>query len=173
VDRELNDQLLIGATAAQYNHNGSLLVFATNQGQVGIFDLHRNESLAVWSGHTEMVYGLELSSDETTVWTTAKDGRLLQSSLLRPGDEVWSGELNTGGEYFGDFAVSPDNEHILAGTDSGAVVYRIGVEGEMVKVLGIRGDSPITSVHWGSGDCGTILASSLDGAVKISTLLHQ
>ena len=71
-----------------------------------------------------MVYGLELSSDETTVWTTAKDGRLLQSSLLRPGDEVWSGELNTGGEYFGDFAVSPDNEHILAGTDSGAVVYR-------------------------------------------------
>ena len=30
-------------------------------------------------------------------------------------------------------------------------ICRIGPEGEMVKVLGIRGESPITSVHWATG----------------------
>ena len=34
------------------------------------------------------VIGLELSLDETSVWSLGREGTLLQSSLLRPGDKV-------------------------------------------------------------------------------------
>ena len=37
--------------------------------------------------------------------------------------QVWSGDLNAG-DFVADFSVAPDNEHVLAGTETGAVVYR-------------------------------------------------
>ncbi|XP_023342348.1 WD repeat-containing protein 91 [Eurytemora carolleeae] len=151
VEVELVDPALTGVSAAHFNHNGALLVFATNKGKVGIMDLNRNEILATWSGHQKGVIGLELSLDETSVWSLGREGTLLQSSLLRPGDKVWSGDVSTKDGFTGDFALSPDGEHILYGSDEGAVIYRIGdQDGEMTRVLGIRGVTPITSVHWSS-----------------------
>ena len=38
--------------------------------------------------------------------------------------KVWSGDVSTKDGFTGDFALSPDGEHILYGSDEGAVIYR-------------------------------------------------
>ena len=148
VERELD---LVGVTCAQFNHNGSLLIFSNNKGSLGILDLNRGEMLATWSPHAKGVVRLMLCADETSVWSLGRDGHLVQSSLLRPGDQLWKGEVPDGSTLAGDFALSPDSQHVLYGSDNGALVYKVGEEGEMTRVLAIHAQSPVTAVHWSTG----------------------
>jgi len=195
VETEMHDAALANLTSAVYNHNGALIIFSTNSGKVGIYDLHRHEVLATWQAHDKPIVGLQLTQDETSVWSLDKSGVLIQSSLLRPGTKLWCGEMSSlDCDLVSDFALSPTGDHVLVGSSTGALVYRMensGSDGEvgvmlhssdastlprggnLVKVLGIRAETAITTVHWTSGDCGILLAGGMDGSIKISTLLHQ
>eukprot|EP00088_Acartia_fossae_P064642 TRINITY_DN7959_c2_g1_i2.p1 TRINITY_DN7959_c2_g1~~TRINITY_DN7959_c2_g1_i2.p1 ORF type:complete len:710 (-),score=131.14 TRINITY_DN7959_c2_g1_i2:81-2210(-) len=204
VEKVLDVPEVRNLTSAVYNHNGALVIFSTSLGVVGIYDLHRNEVLASWQGHDKPIVTLQLTPDETSVWSLDKAGNFLQSSLLRPGTKLWRGTMPTMDcELVGEFALSPTGDHVLVGSATGAIVYRIDnadnegegdsalpgttglgatggltdasppKRGQLVKVLGMKAETTITTVHWSSGDCGILLAGGMDGSIKISTLLHQ
>jgi len=178
LDRDLSQPSLNPITSAQFNHNGSVLVHGGADGKLGLTDLHRGELLSTWSGHTTPISCLRLNTEETAVWSLARDGSLAHSSIIRTGNKVWSGSLGEGGERQ-EFCLSPDGDHILTGTQGGAVIYRLpkGDEdsetGQLEKVLGLRGEHPTSAVDWSAGDCGPAVTGGTDGSVKIYTLLCQ
>jgi len=180
LDRDLSQPSLNPITSAQFNHNGSVLVHGGSDGKLGLTDLNRGELLSTWSGHTTNITCIRLNRDETAVWSLGEDGSLAHSSIIRAGHKVWEGQIGveTGGERPG-FCLSPDGDHILTGTQGGAVIYRLprgegdNDQGQLEKVLGLRGEHPTSAVDWSAGDCGPAVTAGTDGAVKIYTLLCQ
>jgi len=180
LDRDLSQPSLNPITSAQFNHNGSVLVHGGSDGKLGLTDMNRGELLSTWSGHSSAITCIRLNRDETAVWSLGEDGSLAHSSIIRAGQKVWEGQLgaDAGGERPG-FCLSPDGEHILTGTQGGAVIYRLprgeedNEEGQLEKVLGLRGEHPTSAVDWSAGDCGPAVTAGTDGAVKIYTLLCQ
>jgi len=173
LDRDLSQPSLNPITCAQFNHNGSVLVHGGSDGKLGLTDLNRGELLSTWPGHSTTITCIRLNREETAVWSLAGDGSLAHSSIIRAGHKVWEGEIGVGP----GFCLSPDGEHILTGTQGGAVIYRLprGETGdtELEKVLGLRGEHPTSAVDWSAGDCGPAVTAGTDGAVKIYTLLCQ
>lgn len=179
LDRDLSQPSLNPITSAQFNHNGSVLVHGGADGKLGLTDLNRGELLSTWPGHTTNITCLRLNREETAVWSLAGDGSLAHSSIIRTGHKVWEGQLGGEGCEKPAFCLSPDGDHILTGTQSGAVIYRLPSgegetdSGQLEKVLGLRGEHPTSAVDWSAGDCGPAVTAGTDGAVKIYTLLCQ
>lgn len=179
LDRDLSQPSLNPITSAQFNHNGSVLVHGGADGKLGLTDLNRGELLSTWPGHTTTITCLRLNREETAVWSLAGDGSLAHSSIIRTGHKVWEGQLGGEGGEKPAFCLSPDGDHILTGTQSGAVIYRLPRgegetdSGQLEKVLGLRGEHPTSAVDWSAGDCGPAVTAGTDGAVKIYTLLCQ
>jgi len=179
LDRDLSQPSLNPITSAQFNHNGSVLVHGGADGKLGLTDLNRGELLSTWPGHSSTITCLRLNREETAVWSLAGDGSLAHSSIIRTGHKVWEGQLGGEGGEKPAFCLSPDGDHILTGTQSGAVIYRLPrgegetEPGQLEKVLGLRGEHPTSAVDWSAGDCGPAVTAGTDGSVKIYTLLCQ
>uniref|UniRef100_A0A665TTS3 WD repeat-containing protein 91 n=1 Tax=Echeneis naucrates TaxID=173247 RepID=A0A665TTS3_ECHNA len=185
------EPVAINCTA--FNHNGNLLVTGAADGVIRLFDMQRYESAMSWRAHDGEVYSVEFSYDENTVFSIGEDGKVIQWNIHRCG--VKQSEQALAQDATGPFVLSgysgykqvqvprgrlfafdSEGQHVLTCSSSGGLIYRLtnGVPA-LESVLSLGGHkAPVVTVDWCSAvDCGTCLTASMDGKIKLSTLLAQ
>ncbi|XP_055369590.1 WD repeat-containing protein 91 isoform X2 [Betta splendens] len=185
------EPVAINCTA--FNHNGNLLVTGAADGVIRLFDMQRYESVMSWRAHDGEVYSVEFSYDENTVFSIGEDGKFIQWNIHRCGVKQSEQVLNqeaTGpfvlSGYSGYkqvqvprgrlFAFDSEGQHVLTCSSSGGLIYRLtNGEPALENVLSLGGHkAPVVTVDWCSAvECGTCLTASMDGRIKLSTLLAQ
>ncbi|KAM8743212.1 WD repeat-containing protein 91 [Acanthopagrus schlegelii] len=185
------EPVAINCTA--FNHNGNLLVTGAADGVIRLFDMQRYESAMSWRAHDGEVYSVEFSYDENTVFSIGEDGKFIQWNIHRCG--VKQSEQVLPQEATGPFVLSgysgykqvqvprgrlfafdSEGQHVLTCSSTGGLVSRLtSGEQALESVLSLGGHkAPVVTVDWCSAvDCGTCLTASMDGKIKLSTLLAQ
>ncbi|XP_028274183.1 WD repeat-containing protein 91 isoform X2 [Parambassis ranga] len=185
------EPVAINCTA--FNHNGNLLVTGAADGIIRLFDMQRYESAMSWRAHDGEVYSVEFSYDENTVFSVGEDGKFIQWNIHRCGvkqsEQVlpqdatgpfvlsgYSGYKQVQVPRGRLFAFDSEGQHVLTCSSSGGLIYRLtNGEPALDRVLLLGGHkAPVVTVDWCSAvDCGTCLTASMDGKIKLSTLLAQ
>uniref|UniRef100_A0A672YTZ8 WD repeat-containing protein 91 n=1 Tax=Sphaeramia orbicularis TaxID=375764 RepID=A0A672YTZ8_9TELE len=186
------EPVAINCTA--FNHNGNLLVTGAADGVIRLFDMQRYDSAMSWRAHDGEVYSVEFSYDENTVFSIGEDGKFVQWNIHRCG--VKQSEQVLPQDATGPFVLSgysgykqvqvprgrllafdSEGQHVLTCSGSGGLIYRLtnGEPAALESVLSLGGHkAPVVTVDWCSAvDCGTCLTASMDGKIKLSTLLAQ
>lgn len=184
------EPVAINCTA--FNHNGNLLVTGAADGVIRLFDMQRYDCAMSWRAHDGEVFSVEFSYDENTVFSIGEDGKFIQWNIHRCG--VRQTEQALPQEATGPFVLSgysgykqvqtprgrlfafdSEGQHVLTCSSSGGVIHRLsgGETGALDAVLSLGGHrAPVVTVDWCSAlDCGTCLTASMDGKIKLSTLL--
>ncbi|XP_040013827.1 WD repeat-containing protein 91 [Xiphias gladius] len=185
------EPVAINCTA--FNHNGNLLVTGAADGVIRLFDMQRYESAMSWRAHDGEVYSVEFSYDENTVFSIGEDGKFIQWNIHRCGvkqsEQVlpqdatgpfvlsgYSGYKQVQVPRGRLFAFDSEGQHVLTCSSTGGLIYRL-TNGDQAldSVLSLGGHkAPVVTVDWCSAvDCGTCLTASMDGKIKLSTLLAQ
>ncbi|XP_008400576.1 WD repeat-containing protein 91 [Poecilia reticulata] len=185
------EPVAINCTA--FNHNGNLLVTGAADGVIRLFDMQRYESAMSWRAHDGEVYSVEFSYDENTVLSVGEDRKFIQWNIHRCGvkqsEQVlpqdatgpfvlsgYSGYKQVQVPRGRLFAFDSEGQHVLTCSSSGGLIYRLtNGEPALDRVLSLGGHkAPVVTVDWCSAvDCGTCLTASMDGKIKLSTLLAQ
>ncbi|CAJ1071073.1 WD repeat-containing protein 91 isoform X1 [Xyrichtys novacula] len=185
------EPVAINCTA--FNHNGNLLVTGAADGFIRLFDMQRYESAMSWRAHDGEVYSVEFSYDENTVFSIGEDGKFIQWNIHRCGvkqsEQVlpqdatgpfvlsgYSGYKQVQVPRGRLFAFDSEGQHVLTCSSTGGLIYRLtNGEPALENVLSLGGHkAPVVTVDWCSAvDCGTCLTASMDGKIKLSTLLAQ
>ncbi|XP_061836691.2 WD repeat-containing protein 91 [Nerophis lumbriciformis] len=185
------EPVAINCTA--FNHNGNLLVTGAADGVIRLFDMQQYESAMSWKAHDGEVHSVEFSCDENTVFSIGEDGKFVQWNIHRCGVKQLEQTLPqdaTGpfvlSGYSGYkqvqvprghlFAFDSEGQHVLTCSSSGGLIYNLTNGEEALKsVLSLGGHkAPVVTVDWCSAlDCGTCLTASMDGKIKLSTILAQ
>ncbi|KAM4634225.1 WD repeat-containing protein 91 isoform 1-T3 [Polymixia lowei] len=185
------EPVAINCTA--FNHNGNLLVTGAADGVIRLFDMQCYQSAMSWTAHDGEVHAVEFSRDENAVFSVGQDGKFIQWNIHRCGIKQSEQALSqhaTGpfvmSGYSGYkqvqaprgrlFAFDSEGKHILTCSGNGGVIYRLtNSEPALEGVLALGGHkAPVVTVDWSSAvDCGTCLTASMDGKIKLSTLLAQ
>ncbi|XP_029301218.1 WD repeat-containing protein 91 isoform X2 [Cottoperca gobio] len=185
------EPVAINCTA--FNHNGNLLVTGAADGVIRLFDMQQYESAMSWRAHDGEVYSVEFSYDENTVFSIGEDGKFIQWNIHRCGvkqsEQVlpqdatgpfilsgYSGYKQVQVPRGRLFAFDSEGQHILTCSSTGGLIYRLtNGEPALESVLSLGGHkAPVVTVDWCSAvDCGTCLTASMDGKIKLSTLLAQ
>ncbi|XP_031731589.1 WD repeat-containing protein 91 [Anarrhichthys ocellatus] len=185
------EPVAINCTA--FNHNGNLLVTGAADGVIRLFDMQRYESAMSWRAHDGEVYSVEFSYDENTVFSIGEDGKFIQWNIHRCGvkqsEQVlpqdatgpfilsgYSGYKQVQVPRGRLFAFDSEGQHILTCSSNGGLIYRLtNGEPALESMLSLGGHkAPVVTVDWCSAvDCGTCLTASMDGKIKLSTLLAQ
>ncbi|XP_062410520.1 WD repeat-containing protein 91 [Sardina pilchardus] len=183
----------VAINCTAFNHNGNLLVTGAADGVIRLFDMQRYESAMSWKAHDGEVYSVEFSYDENTVFSIGEDGKFIQWNIHRSG--VKQSEYSLPQDATGPFVLSgysgykqvqvprgrlfafdSEGQHVLTCSSNGGLIYRLN-KGEtgLESVLPLGGHkAPVVTVDWCSAvDCGTCLTASMDGKIKLSTLLAQ
>ncbi|XP_075993473.1 WD repeat-containing protein 91 [Genypterus blacodes] len=185
------EPVAINCTA--FNHNGNLLVTGAADGVIRLFDMQRYESAMSWRAHDGEVYSVEFSYDENTVFSIGEDGKFIQWNIHRCG--VKQSEQVLPQEATGPFVLSgysgykqvqiprgrlfafdSEGQHVLTCSSTGGLIYTLtNGNPALDSVLSLGGHkAPVVTVDWCSAvDCGTCLTASMDGKIKLSTLLAQ
>uniref|UniRef100_A0A673HES2 WD repeat-containing protein 91 n=1 Tax=Sinocyclocheilus rhinocerous TaxID=307959 RepID=A0A673HES2_9TELE len=183
----------VAINCTAFNHNGNLLVTGAADGMIRLFDMQRYESALSWKAHDGEVYSVEFSYDENTVFSIGEDGKFVQWNIHRCG--VKQSEYSLSQDAVGPFVLSgysgykqvqvprgrlfafdSEGQHVLTCSSSGGVIYRLNkADAGLESVLSLGGHkAPVVTVDWCSAmDCGTCLTASMDGKIKLSTLLAQ
>ena len=112
----------------------------------------------------------------------AEDNVLAFSNIVRLNDKTWEGQMPVSEERSNkvsskSFKLSSDGNFFLTNSDGGATIYRLpsvsSAEVKFDKILELRSDEVVTSLSWGQGECGPVLAGDSHGNVNIFTLLSQ
>ncbi|MBN3283593.1 WDR91 protein, partial [Polyodon spathula] len=183
----------IAINCTAFNHNGNLLVTGAADGIIRLFDMQRYESAMSWKAHDGEVYSVEFSYDENTVFSIGEDGKFIEWNIHRSG--VKQSEYSLPSDATGPFILSgysgykqvqvprgrlfafdSEGNYVLTCSSNGGLIYRLH-EGEkgLENVLPLGGHkAPVVTVDWCTAmDCGTCLTASMDGKIKLSTLLAQ
>ncbi|XP_036444513.1 WD repeat-containing protein 91 [Colossoma macropomum] len=183
----------VAVNCTAFNHNGNLLVTGAADGRIRLFDMQRYESVMSWKAHDGEVYSVEFSYDENTVFSIGEDGKFIQWNIHRSGvkqseyllsqDAVgpfvlsgYSGYKQVQVPHGRLFAFDSEGQHVLTCSSTGGLIYRLNKgESGLESVLSLGGHkAPVVTVDWCSAvDCGTCLTASMDGKIKLSTLLAQ
>ncbi|XP_064833359.1 WD repeat-containing protein 91 isoform X2 [Oncorhynchus masou masou] len=184
----------VAINCTAFNHNGNLLVTGAADGLVRLFDMQRYDCAMSWRAHDGEVYSVEFSYDENTVFSIGEDGKFIQWNIHRCGVKQSENSLPqdaTGpfvlSGYSGYkqvqvprgrlFAFDSEGQHVLTCSNNGGLIYRLNSSSDsgLEKVLPLGGHkAPVVTVDWCSAmDCGTCLTASMDGKIKLSTLLAQ
>ncbi|KAM6985921.1 WD repeat-containing protein 91 [Aplochiton taeniatus] len=184
----------VAINCTAFNHNGNLLVTGAADGVIRLFDMQRYESVMSWRAHNGEVYSVEFSYDENTVFSVGEDGKFVQWNIHRCG--VKQSEQPLPQDATGPFVLSgysgykqvqvprgrlfafdSEGQHVLTCSNNGGLIYKLNSSGEsaLERVLPLGGHkAPVVTVDWCSAmDCGTCLTASMDGKIKVSTLLAQ
>ncbi|MGH0175000.1 UNVERIFIED_CONTAM: hypothetical protein FKN15_000723 [Acipenser sinensis] len=155
--------------------------------------MQRYESAMSWKAHDGEVYSVEFSYDENTVFSIGEDGKFIEWNIHRSG--VKQSEYSLPSDATGPFVLSgysgykqvqvprgrlftfdSEGNYVLTCSSNGGLIYRLN-EGEkgLESVLPLGGHkAPVVTVDWCTAmDCGTCLTASMDGKIKLSTLLAQ
>uniref|UniRef100_A0A8C7P183 WD repeat-containing protein 91 n=1 Tax=Oncorhynchus mykiss TaxID=8022 RepID=A0A8C7P183_ONCMY len=184
----------VAINCTAFNHNGNLLVTGAADGVIRLFDMQRYDCAMSWRAHDGEVYSVEFSYDENTVFSIGEDGKFIQWNIHRCGVKQSENSLPqdaTGpfvlSGYSGYkqvqvprgrlFAFDSEGQHVLTCSNNGGLIYRLNSSSDsgLEKVLPLGGHkAPVVTVDWCSAmDCGTCLTASMDGKIKLSTLLAQ
>ncbi|RMC03260.1 hypothetical protein DUI87_20454 [Hirundo rustica rustica] len=185
------EPIAINCTA--FNHNGNLLVTGAADGIVRLFDMQQHECAMSWKAHDGEVYSVEFSYDENTVYSIGEDGKFIQWNIHKSGLKVSEYDLPreaTGpfilSGYSGYkqvqfprgrlFAFDSEGNYMLTCSSTGGVIFKLnGEEKVLESCLSLGGHrAPVVTVDWSTAmDCGTCLTASMDGKIKLTTLLAQ
>uniref|UniRef100_A0A8B9DYB3 WD repeat-containing protein 91 n=1 Tax=Anser cygnoides TaxID=8845 RepID=A0A8B9DYB3_ANSCY len=185
------EPIAINCTA--FNHNGNLLVTGAADGIVRLFDMQQHECAMSWKAHEGEVYSVEFSYDENTVYSIGEDGKFIQWNIHKSGLKV--SEYDLPSEATGPFVLSgysgykqvqfprgrlfafdSEGNYMLTCSSTGGVIFKLnGEEKVLESCLSLGGHrAPVVTVDWSTAmDCGTCLTASMDGKIKLTTLLAQ
>ncbi|XP_064366870.1 WD repeat-containing protein 91 isoform X2 [Dromaius novaehollandiae] len=185
------EPIAINCTA--FNHNGNLLVTGAADGIVRLFDMQQHECAMSWKAHDGEVYSVEFSYDENTVYSIGEDGKFIQWNIHKSGLKV--SEYDLPSEATGPFVLSgysgykqvqfprgrlfafdSEGNYMLTCSSTGGVIFKLnGEEKVLESCLSLGGHrAPVVTVDWSMAmDCGTCLTASMDGKIKLTTLLAQ
>ncbi|XP_067603178.1 WD repeat-containing protein 91 isoform X2 [Pseudorca crassidens] len=183
------EPIAINCTA--FNHNGNLLVTGAADGVIRLFDMQQHECAMSWKAHCGEVCSVEFSYDENTVYSIGEDGKFIQWNIHKSGLKVSEYGLPTDATgpfvlsgYSGYkqvqvprgrlFAFDSEGNYMLTCSATGGVIYKLGGEEKVLEsCLSLGGHrAPVVTVDWSTAvDCGTCLTASMDGKIKLTTLL--
>ncbi|XP_049749319.1 WD repeat-containing protein 91 [Elephas maximus indicus] len=183
------EPIAINCTA--FNHNGNLLVTGAADGVIRLFDMQQHQCAMSWRAHCGEVCSVEFSYDENTVYSVGEDGKFIQWDIHKSGLKVSESSLPpdaTGpfvlSGYSGYkqvqaprgrlFAFDSEGRYMLTCSATGGVIYKLGGEEKVLEsCLSLGGHrAPVVTVDWSTAmDCGTCLTASMDGKIKLTTLL--
>ncbi|XP_032498501.1 WD repeat-containing protein 91 isoform X3 [Phocoena sinus] len=174
-----------------FNHNGNLLVTGAADGVIRLFDMQQHECAMSWKAHCGEVCSVEFSYDENTVYSIGEDGKFIQWNIHKSGLKV--SEYGLPADATGPFVLSgysgykqvqvprgrlfafdSEGNYMLTCSATGGVIYKLGGEEKVLEsCLSLGGHrAPVVTVDWSTAvDCGTCLTASMDGKIKLTTLL--
>ncbi|XP_052029376.1 WD repeat-containing protein 91 isoform X2 [Apodemus sylvaticus] len=183
------EPIAINCTA--FNHNGNLLVTGAADGVIRLFDMQQHECAMSWKAHCGEVYSVEFSCDENAVYSIGEDGKFIQWNIHRSGLKV--SEYSLPSDATGPFVLSgysgykqvqvprgrlfafdSEGNYMLTCSATGGLIYKLGSEEKVLEnCLSLGGHrAPVVTVDWSTAmDCGTCLTASMDGKIKLTTLL--
>lgn len=154
-------------------------------------DMQQHECAMSWKAHCGEVYSVEFSYDENTVYSIGEDGKFIQWDIHRSGLKVSEDSLPADATgpfvlsgYSGYkqvqvprgrlFAFDSEGNYMLTCSATGGVIYKLGGDEKVLEsCLSLGGHrAPVVTVDWSTAmDCGTCLTASMDGKIKLTTLL--
>ncbi|XP_051007702.1 WD repeat-containing protein 91 [Acomys russatus] len=183
------EPVAINCTA--FNHNGNLLVTGAADGVIRLFDMQQHECAMSWKAHCGEVYSVEFSCDENAVYSIGEDGKFIQWNIHKSGLMV--SEYSLPSDATGPFVLSgysgykqvqvprgrlfafdSEGNYMLTCSASGGIIYKLGSDEKVLEsCLSLGGHrAPVVTVDWSTAmDCGTCLTASMDGKIKLTTLL--
>ncbi|MEE6477818.1 hypothetical protein FKM82_011640 [Ascaphus truei] len=185
------EPIAINCTA--FNHNGNLLVTGAADGFIRLFDMQQHQCAMSWKAHKGEVYSVDFSSDENAVYSIGEDGKFIQWNIHKSGQKVSEYSLPpdaTGpfvlSGYSGYkqvqfprgrlFAFDSEGNYMLTCSNTGGVIYKLNSDGSTLETcLSLGGHrAPVVTVDWSTAvQCGTCLTASMDGKIRLTTLLAQ
>ncbi|CAI5785834.1 repeat-containing 91 [Podarcis lilfordi] len=185
------EPIAINCTA--FNHNGNLLVTGAADGIIRLFDMQQHECAMSWKAHDGEVYSVEFSYDENAVYSIGEDGKFIQWNIHKSGSKVseyalprdatgpfvlsgYSGYKQVQFPRGRLFAFDSEGNYMLTCSSNGGVIYKLNSNDKVLEsCLSLGGHrAPVVTVDWCTAmDCGTCLTASMDGKIKLTTLLAQ
>lgn len=185
------EPIAINCTA--FNHNGNLLVTGAADGVIRLFDMQQHQCAMSWQAHDGEVYSVEFSYDENTVYSIGEDGKFIQWNIHKSGQKVsdyflpsdatgpfvlsgYSGYKQVQTPRGRLFAFDSEGNYMLTCSSTGGIIYKLSSDGKALEpCLSLGGHrAPVVTVDWSTAmDCGTCLTASMDGKIKLTTLLAQ
>ncbi|XP_062602822.1 WD repeat-containing protein 91-like [Saccostrea cucullata] len=176
----------VAINCCSFNHNGHLLLTGGVDGAIRLFDMQQHKVISQWEAHSGEIQNLQFSSDETSCYSIGTDGRLIQWSMHKPGVQndlpIHSGaslpylsglpgglKETPRGQIF---SLDAEGEYMLTCDKTKGSMYRVK-DKSLTHVMNIQGHgSFLTTVDWSPNmDTKVCLTGSMDGTIKISTLL--
>ncbi|XP_069084042.1 WD repeat-containing protein 91 isoform X3 [Pleurodeles waltl] len=185
------EPIAINCTA--FNHNGNLLVTGAADGVIRLFDMQQHQCAMSWQAHDGEVYSVDFSYDENTVYSIGEDGKFIQWNIHKSGQKVseyflpsdatgpfvlsgYSGYKQVQTPRGRLFAFDSEGNYMLTCSSTGGIIYKLNSDGKALEpCLSLGGHrAPVVTVDWSTAmDCGTCLTASMDGKIKLTTLLAQ
>ncbi|XP_062838929.1 WD repeat-containing protein 91 isoform X1 [Anolis carolinensis] len=185
------EPIAINCTA--FNHNGNLLVTGAADGVIRLFDMQQHECAMSWMAHDGEVYSVEFSYDENAVYSIGEDGKFIEWNIHKSGSKVseyalprdatgpfvlsgYSGYKQVQFPRGRLFAFDSEGNYMLTCSSTGGVIYKLNSNNKVLEsCLSLGGHrAPVVTVDWCTAmDCGTCLTASMDGKIKLTTLLAQ
>ncbi|XP_036103028.1 WD repeat-containing protein 91 isoform X2 [Molossus molossus] len=181
----------IAINCTAFNHNGNLLVTGAADGVIRLFDMQQHECAMSWKAHCGEVCSVEFSYDENAVYSIGEDGKFIQWNIHKSGLKV--SEFGLPADATGPFVLSgysgykqvqvprgrlfafdSEGNYMLTCSATGGVIYKLGGDEKALEsCLSLGGHrAPVVTVDWSTAmDCGTCLTASMDGKIKLTTLL--
>ncbi|XP_053574953.1 WD repeat-containing protein 91 isoform X2 [Bombina bombina] len=183
----------IAVNCTAFNHNGNLLVTGAADGVIRLFDMQQHQCAMSWKAHKGEVYSVDFSYDENAVYSIGEDGKFIQWNIHKSGQKVSEYSLPpdaTGpfvlSGYSGYkqvqfprgrlFAFDAEGKYMLTCSNTGGVIYKLNSDGSTLEsCLSLGGHrAPVVTVDWSTAvECGTCLTASMDGKIRLTTLLAQ
>ncbi|XP_062914387.1 WD repeat-containing protein 91 [Mobula hypostoma] len=183
------EPIAINCTA--FSHNGNLLVSGAADGIIRLFDMQRYDCAMSWHAHSGEVYSVEFSYDENSVYSIGEDGKLIQWNIHKSGVKVsecgvqpdaigpfvlsgYSGYKQVQVPHGRLFAFDSEGHYVLTCSSTGGIIHKLtNTDRAMEPCLSLGGHrAPVVTVDWCTAmDCGTCLTASMDGRIKLTTLL--
>ncbi|XP_043943485.1 WD repeat-containing protein 91 [Protopterus annectens] len=183
----------IAVNCLAFNHNGNLLVTGAADGVIRLFEMQHYECAMSWQAHEGEVYSVEFSCDENTVYSIGEDGRFIQWNIHKSGEKVSEYVMtpDTTGPFVLSgfsgykqvqvprgrlFAFDSEGNYMLTCSSTGGVIHKVRSNGNTLEsCLSLGGHrAPVVTVDWCTAmDCGTCLTASMDGKIRLTTLLAQ
>ncbi|XP_030404289.1 WD repeat-containing protein 91 isoform X1 [Gopherus evgoodei] len=183
----------IATNCTAFNHNGNLLVTGAADGIIRLFDMQQHECALSWTAHDGEVYSVEFSYDENTVYSIGEDGKFIQWNIHKSGSKVseyvlpmdatgpfvlsgYSGYKQVQVPRGRLFAFDSEGNYMLTCSSTGGIIYKLNSDEKILEsCLSLGGHrAPVVTVDWCTAmDCGTCLTASMDGKIKLTTLLAQ
>jgi len=151
-----------------FNHNGSMLISADQEGYLRIFDTNRVKLISKWKAHPNGACGVSFASDETTIYSAGIKEKINCWSAHAVEKLVRS--YNFAGihpaSFRSDIPFDSDGNYFLMATkENYGVLYDVE-QSKPLQTVGSHG-KPVVSVDWHPIQSGCITAS-LDHTVCLT-----